>query len=159
MYLSVNDIPRNVRTEENQTIATNRITVHHIVDSGLGILLPPIVPNNSDVREPADTSEWPPAVIINTLYTSAVLQAWAPESFQQTMRTMTNEIYYNSDGSHYEQGDIDRSNSATRERLYRRNMKKARAEETSLANLMYDVMAFRMRSARQQLEGKPAKNH
>lgn len=151
MYLSVHDIPRNLRDGENQTIRTNRITVHHIVDSGLGTLLPPIVPNNSDLREPADTSEWPPAVIINLLYTSAVLQAWAPESFQQTMRTMTGGIYYNlNDEQGDEQGNIDPSNSARREqRLNTQNMKKARRGETGILEVMCGVMALRMSSARQ----------
>ena len=113
----------------------NRITVHYIADSRIGILLPRIVPNNHDVREPANTSEWPPATIINSSYTSAVLQAWAPESFQQTLRTMVKEFYYNSDGLDDEQGDFL---GLSQERLKKRNAKKA----------LQGVMAFRMRSAR-----------
>ena len=158
--MSVNDIPRNLREGENQTIPTNRITVQHIVDSGLGIHLPGIVPNNRDVREPADTSKWPPAMIINMLYTSAVLKAWAPESFRQTARTMANELYYNSDGSDDDQGEeqgvSNPSNSlnlSPEERRNRRNKKKidseAEGKGSSLATLMCGVIALRMRSARQ----------
>jgi len=79
----VDDIPY-ARTEENQASPTNRLTLHHIVESGLGILLPSIVPNNSDLREPEDTSQWPPA-----------LKAWAPKAFIQNARAMAKGTYYN----------------------------------------------------------------
>ncbi|KAF8346063.1 hypothetical protein F5887DRAFT_916759 [Amanita rubescens] len=43
--LSVDVIPC-ARREENQASPTNRLTLHYIAESGLGVLLPSIVPNN-----------------------------------------------------------------------------------------------------------------
>jgi hypothetical protein len=73
--LSVDDIPFSQRRLRGQAIPTNRITVQYIVNSG-GIMVPRFAPNNSELRLPADISKWPPAVILNMVYTSAVLQAW-----------------------------------------------------------------------------------
>ena len=92
--MSVDDIPY-ARKEENQANPTNRLTLHHIVESGLGVLLPSIVPNNSDLREPGDTSQWPPAMVVDLFYASAALKAWAPKAFIQNAPAMAKDAYYN----------------------------------------------------------------
>jgi hypothetical protein len=143
--LSVDDIPY-ARTEENQASPTNRLTLQYIVDSDLGILLPSILTNNSDLREPGDTSQWPPAIIVNLCYASAALNAWGPKAFIQNARAMAKGAYYNdriSDG---------KDPSARKRRLDARNKKKARAahpEKRQLSDAMDVVLALWMRSARQ----------
>ena len=129
----------------------------------MGTALPSIVPNNSDLREPADTSEWPPAVIINSFYISAVLQEWAPDPFIQILRTSAIKTYYNFNGSADEPkagveagvetnpqagfSDLPAPISSRAERLLARNLKKMQSEGTSLSELMDGVLAFRMRSS------------
>ena len=143
--LSVDDIPY-ARTEENQASPTNRLTVHHIVDSGIGVMLP-IVPNNSDLREPGDTSQWPPAIIVNQFYASAALKAWAPKAFIQNARAMAKDAYYNDIS-----GGIDPNPYIRQRRLDARNETKARVahpEKMQLSDAMDVVLALWMRSARQ----------
>ena len=154
--MSVDDIPY-ARTEENQASPTNRLTLHYIVESGLGILLPSIVPNNSDLREPGDTSQWPPAMIVNLFYACAALNAWAPKAFIQNARAMAKGAYYNDPNDDISDG-IDPNpyilpESGARQRgLDARNEKKARAahpEQMQFSSVMDGVMALWMRSARQ----------
>lgn len=154
--MSVDDIPY-ARTEKNQASPTNRLTLHHIVESDLGILLPSIVPNNSDLREPGDTSQWPPAMVVDLLYASAALKAWAPKAFIQNARAMAKGAYYSDAGDDISDG-IDPNpyilpESGARQRgLDARNEKKARAahpEEMQFSSVMDGVVALWMRSARQ----------
>lgn len=154
--MSVDDIPY-ARTEENQASPTNRLTLHYIVESGLGVLLPSIIPNNSDLREPGDTSQWPPAMVLNLFYASAALKAWAPKAFIQHARAMAKGAYYNdpdddisdcTDPNPY----IPPESGARQRRLDARNEKTARAAhpgEMQLSSVMDGVMALWMRSARQ----------
>lgn len=132
----------------------------------MGTALPSIVPNNSDLREPEDTSEWPPAVIINSFYISAVLQEWAPDPFIQILRTSAIKTYYNFDDSNDEAGDeasvetnpqagpssLPAPISSWTQRLLARNIKKMQSERTSLSELMDGVLAFRMRSSQSNKE-------
>jgi hypothetical protein len=149
--LSVDDIPF-ARTEENQASPTNRLTLHYIVDSGLGVMLPSNVPNNSDLREPGDTSQWPPAIIVNLCYASAALKAWAPKDFIQNARAMAKGAYYDISDGNDPNPYIPPEPSARQRRLVARNEKKARAahpEEMQLSDAMDVVLALWMRSARQ----------
>jgi hypothetical protein len=118
--------------------------MHYIVDSKIGVNLPRIA-NNSDLREPADTSEWPPAVISNMVYTSAVLQARAPEAFRQTIRTMVGDIYYKDadDEAGDEEGDNagDKAGQTRTQRLQAQN--EMRGHDTGFRSAVYELMAFR----------------
>jgi hypothetical protein len=51
-----------------------------------GSILSQFAPNNSDACEPQDTSEWPPAIILNVFYATAVLKAWGPQMFVKYVR-------------------------------------------------------------------------
>jgi len=70
-------------------------------------MLPALVPNNSDLREPEDTSEWPPAIVVNLFYASAALRAWAPMTFIQAIRTIVRDANYDAsdDGTPDGQGE------------------------------------------------------
>ena len=154
--MSVDDIPY-ARKEENQANPTNRLTLHHIVESGLGVLLPSIVPNNSDLREPGDTSQWPPAMVVDLFYASAALKAWAPKAFIQNAPAMAKDAYYNDPDDGISDGIdpnpyIPPESGARERRLDARNEKKARAahpEEMQFSSVMDGVMALWMRSAGQ----------
>ena len=154
--MSVDDIPY-ARREENQASPTNRLTLHYIVESGLGLLLPSIVPNNSDLREPGDTSQWPPAMVVDLFYASAALRAWGPKVFIQNARAMAKDAYYNDPDDDISD-DIDPDPyippepDARQRRLEARNEQKARAahpEEMQLSFVMDGVMALWKRAARQ----------
>ncbi|KXN83943.1 hypothetical protein AN958_00786 [Leucoagaricus sp. SymC.cos] len=157
-YLDVDDIPYNPPREENQASPASRLTLHYIVDSGLGRMLPGIVPNNSDLREPEDTSTWPPVIILNLCYASAALCAWAPVTFRQTIRAMVKDTYYDaSDDSTANSQDepddtgprISKELSLRAQRLERRNERKLQAAhpgEMHLSSAMDGVLALWMRS-------------
>ena len=95
-FISIDDIPYNplAPRQENRTSQTSHLMLQYINDSSLGLLLPATIPSNSDLREPRDIVNWPPAVVLDIAYASAALRAWAPESFIQTVRAMVKDIYY-----------------------------------------------------------------
>ena len=154
--MSVDDISY-ARTEENQASLTNCLTLHYIVESGLGVLLPSIVPNNSDLREPGDTGQWPPAMVVDLFYASAALKAWAPKAFIQNAWAMAKGANYNNPDDDISDGIdpnlyIPPGYSARQRRLDARNEKKTRAarmEEMQFSSVMDGVMALWMRSVRQ----------
>jgi hypothetical protein len=114
--------------------------VHYIVESRLVVQLPRIVPNNSDLRELGDTSKWPPAMVVNLLYASAVLQAWAPEPFIENIRASRTTICR-----------MVLVQGARTRRLNTRNRMKAQAaypEETQISSVMDGVTALWMRSGK-----------
>ena len=119
--LSIDDNPPR---QENRTSQTSRLTLQYINDSRLGLLLPATIPNNSDLREPRDIANWPPAVVLDIAYASAALRAWAPESFIQTVRVMAKDISYKASP------DNDHTSTpceAQKRLLDARNKKKAQA--------------------------------
>ncbi|KAF8815106.1 hypothetical protein BYT27DRAFT_7199581 [Phlegmacium glaucopus] len=156
LYLSVNDIPYN----KNHATPTSRTTSHYIVDTGLSSMMPVLVPNNSDLREPTDISQWPPAEIINLFYISAAIQAWAPPSFKQTVQESVQDIYYNSsddatsDGEPSDIGPCTHPDVARTRRNIARNNRKAHSEETELGSLMHGIMGLWMQSAEQRKENE-----
>jgi hypothetical protein len=91
--LTVDDIPYNPPISVNSP--TSRLTLQHfVVDDLLGPVLPTIAPRNSDARQPEDTTEWPPAVIVDLFYACAALKAWAPTTFSKYVREQTRDAYY-----------------------------------------------------------------
>ena len=59
--------------------------------------------HNSDARQPHDTSEWPPAIIVNLSYAAAAMRAWSSKSFVKYVRERSKGAYYRGDAS--EDGD------------------------------------------------------
>jgi hypothetical protein len=57
-------------------------------------LIPKFAPHNSDARQPQDTREWPPAVIIDLYYAAAAMKAWSPKSFIEYVREQSSDVYY-----------------------------------------------------------------
>jgi hypothetical protein len=51
-------------------------------------------PHNSDARQPQDTSEWPPAIIVDLSYAAAALKAWSPNPFIEYVREQSRDAYY-----------------------------------------------------------------
>jgi hypothetical protein len=141
--LTVDVIPYHPARQENEASLTSRLTLHHLVDSRLGHVLPIFAPNNSDARQPEDTSEWPPAIILDLFYGSAALQAWGP---------LPKDAYYHigpDDADPHISPQVD----ARKARPDARNIKKAQAarfpEEIQFSSMIDGVMGLWMRSARE----------
>ena len=93
--LTVDDIPYNPPNVADEKGPASRLTLHYFVDSSqLGVMIPTHAPHNSDARQPQDTSEWPPAVIVNHFYTAAAMKAWSPKHFIKYVRNLTSNSYY-----------------------------------------------------------------
>lgn len=112
-------------------------------------MLPANVPNNSDLREPGDTSEWPPAMVLNLFYASAALRAWAPVSFIQIVQAMTKDTYsHNALDEPSDTGPcIPPRVDAQKRLLDTQNEKKAQAahlKDLQLSTVIDGVMAFWM---------------
>lgn len=97
--LTVNDIPYNLPIQANQGIPASRLTLQHFVTSKLGPVLSHFAPNNSDARQPQDTNNWPPAVILDIFYASAAVRSWGPKTFIKFVREISREYYYNDDNA------------------------------------------------------------
>ena len=61
-----------------------------------------MAPHNSNARQPHDTSEWPPAIIVDLFYASAALKAWSSNSFIQYVRERSKDAYYDEAGDQSE---------------------------------------------------------
>ncbi len=90
--MGVEDIP--VR-QIDQASPASRVTLHHFAPSRLGSIDTRFWPNNSDARQPPDTSAWPPAVILDLCYACAVLQAWGPRGSIDYLQDAGRYAYYN----------------------------------------------------------------
>jgi hypothetical protein len=118
-------------------------------------MLPALVPNNSDLREPEDTSEWPPTIVFNLFYASAGLWAWAPMTFVQAVNDAN---YASDDGTPDGQGEpgntgpcIPPEASARAQCLNTQNERRlgvAHPGETQFSSAMDGVTALWMRSKR-----------
>jgi hypothetical protein len=92
----------------------SRLTLHHFVDlPQLGTIIPGIAPNNSDARQPQDTSEWPPAIILDLIYAAAALNAWSPKPFIKYIREQSRNAYYD-DGDNQDDSNSTDGNSMDR---------------------------------------------
>ena len=85
----------------------SRLTVHHFDD--LGPFVSSSGPHNFDARQPHDTSEWPPAVIVNFSYASAAMKAWSSDHFFKFVRERSKGTYYRDDDNEEDEDveDID----------------------------------------------------
>jgi hypothetical protein len=93
--MSVDDISYQPPKHPDHESAASRLMLHHFVSSSeLGPWLPRMAPNNSDVWQPQDTSEWPPAIILDLSYAAAALKAWGPKSFIEYVRGNSRDAYY-----------------------------------------------------------------
>ena len=167
--LTVDDIPYNQPKAADEEGPASRLTLHHIVDlPRLGRLIPGIAPHNSDARQPQDTTQWPPAVIVDLVYAAAAMNAWSPKSFIKYVREQSSDAYYpegrrqedehndnvsDSSGSSYvnaQTGDQTAGQSGTgRYALRSRNRtSNVPAEERSFPDLMDGVFALWMQSSR-----------
>src|SRR5262245_32647576 len=54
--------------------------------------------HNQDARQPADTSEWPPAMVIDFWYGCAVLRAWGIEESVSSLNDIAGAAYYDQLG-------------------------------------------------------------
>jgi hypothetical protein len=163
--LSVGDIPFTNPPQQDQASPTSRLTLQFIVDSALvGSSLPVNAPNNSDLREPTDTTNWPPAVLTDMAYASAVLRAWGSKSFLNTLSAIGKDIFYKDlDETDNEPDDTTSCISpdpgaripmagARAQRLHAGNLMKVMPhpqEETTPDSIMDGVLGLWMGSTRQ----------
>ena len=111
--MTADDIPYEALKDEDQHSPASRFTLHHFAD--LGPFVSMSARHNSDARPPPDTSEWPPAVIINLSYAAAAMKAWSSKSFVKYVRERSKGAYYCSDaGENGEDNDnvLDSSGSS-----------------------------------------------
>jgi len=107
--LTVNDVPYHPPKEADEESPASRLTLHYFVDLPLlGVTIPNIAPHNSDARQPQDTSEWPPAIIVDLFYAVAAINAWSPKPFIKYVREQSRDAYYNDDDN----GDNDNDNAS-----------------------------------------------
>jgi hypothetical protein len=96
--LTVDDIPYHPLKEADQESPASRLTLHYFVNlPQLGPWIPNIAPQNSDARQPQDTSEWPPAIIVDLFYAVAAINAWSPKPFIKYVREQSRNAYYDDD--------------------------------------------------------------
>jgi hypothetical protein len=95
--LTVNDIHYQPPRKVGQAIPTSRLTMHHFVNlPKLGLLIPIVAPQNSDARQPQDTSKWPPAIILDFFYAVAAMKAWSSECFLKYVQEQSRNAYHNN---------------------------------------------------------------
>ena len=92
--MGVEDIPFHPARQTDEASPLSRVTLHHFAPSRLGPILTRFSPNNSDARQPRDTSEWPPAIILDLCYASAALRAWGPQAFISYAWNRAHNAYY-----------------------------------------------------------------
>jgi hypothetical protein len=66
-------------------------------------------PHNSDARQPHDTSQWPPAIIVDLSYAAAAVKAWSPNLFIDYVRDQSRDAYYGKSGDQYDSNSMDGS--------------------------------------------------
>jgi len=99
----------NPRRGANESSPDSRLTLHHFVGLlPLGNIITILAPHNTDVRPPQDTSEWPPAIILDLFYAAAAINTWGPKFFIKYVREQSKDAYYNGDD---EDDDEDSDNS------------------------------------------------
>jgi hypothetical protein len=104
--LSVDDIPYQPPKDPDQERPASHLTLHHFVDlPQLGPWIPGMAPQNCDARQPQDTSEWPPAIIVDLFYAAAALNAWSPKPFIKYVREQSRDAYYDDSGDQDNDGN------------------------------------------------------
>ena len=84
---TVDDIPYSPQREANEASPDSRLTLHYFVDLlELGDMITTGAPRNTDARQPQDTGEWPPAIILDLFYAVAAINAWSPKFFVKYAR-------------------------------------------------------------------------
>ncbi|KAF8345413.1 hypothetical protein F5887DRAFT_1192054 [Amanita rubescens] len=164
--LTVDDIPYNQPNAADEEGPASRLTLHHFVDlPQLGRVIPNLAPHNCDARQPQDTSEWPPAVIVDLFYAVAAMNAWSPKSFIDYVREQSSDVYYPegededddnvSDSSGSSHVDAQMGDQTTGQSGYGRYALRSRnrtsnvpPKESRLADLMNGVCALWMQSSR-----------
>jgi hypothetical protein len=161
--LAVDDIPHHPPIAADEEVPASRLTLHHF-NLALGNFIPNFAPHNSDARQPQDTSQCPPALIIDLFYAAAVMNVWSPKSFIKYVREQSRDVYYpegedeldednvnasDSSGSNHVDAQMgDQTTGESGSRLYA-----VRPKESRFADLMSGVSALWVQSSR---EGKKA---
>ncbi|KAF8313384.1 hypothetical protein F5887DRAFT_1237316 [Amanita rubescens] len=100
--LDVDDIPYESEDQDQESPAS-RLTLHHFVNERqLGPVITAWAGHNSDARQPQDTSEWPPAIVVDLFYAAAALNAWGPKPFIKYVRE---NVHYGDDDDQDDDGD------------------------------------------------------
>jgi hypothetical protein len=140
----------------------SRLTLHHFADLSRDPYFRLIASPNLDARQPQDTDQWPPALILDFVYGYAALKAWGPATFVDLVRKSTRDAYY--DHTDTDESDVDRSFSpqpinAKRKqendrdaRAAARSKRKHMGQLSREDDLMDVVMALWKRAAR---KGRP----
>ncbi|KAI9568219.1 hypothetical protein HD554DRAFT_2314329 [Boletus coccyginus] len=94
--LTIDDIPCH---QPSNAGSPNCLTLQHIQPSQSVIaVLPSSCPHNTDARQPQDTSQWPPTIIVDLAYAAAALQAWGSEAFIEDVQANSRDAYYDYAG-------------------------------------------------------------
>ncbi|KIK06021.1 hypothetical protein K443DRAFT_307311 [Laccaria amethystina LaAM-08-1] len=91
--LAVDDIPHHLPIAADEEGPASRLTLHHF-NLALGNFIPNFAPHNSDARQPQETSQCPPALIIDLFYAAAAMNVWSPDSFIKYVREKSKDVYY-----------------------------------------------------------------
>lgn len=163
--MTVDDIPYHLPNAANEEGPASRLTLHHFVDlPQLGVVIPNLAPHNSDARQPHDTSERPPAVIVDLFYAAAAMNAWSPKSFVKYVREQSSDAYYpegededndnvsdSSGSSHVDARMGDQTTGRSGSRRYALRSKNSTsnvpAKERCFADLMDGVCALWMQTS------------
>ncbi|KAF8341039.1 hypothetical protein F5887DRAFT_1076780 [Amanita rubescens] len=170
--LTVDDIPYCPRRGANEASPDSRLTLHYFVDPlQLGDMITNNAPRNADARQPQDTSEWPPAIILDLFYAVAAMNAWSPKPFIKYVRERSKDAYHNSDDedndnvldnsgpSHVDAQMGDQITGSKRYALRSRNKtSNIRPDARRFADLMDGVCALWMQSSRVD-KPKPEDDH
>ncbi|KAI9449291.1 hypothetical protein HD554DRAFT_2290294 [Boletus coccyginus] len=141
--LTVDDIPYHQPLDAGNP--TNRLTLQHIRPSLFGPSQSHFSPHNSDARQPQDLSQWPPAIIADLSYASAVLRAWGTRDFNDYLREISMDSYYggDDDGEDVSRGPTTPHQPTTRAERYERwSAGKERAVNPADRSAVGDVDVF-----------------
>ncbi|KAF8345125.1 hypothetical protein F5887DRAFT_1074770 [Amanita rubescens] len=145
--LTVDDIPYNPPNAADDEGPASRLTLHHFGGfPQLGCLTPKLAPHNSDARQPQDTTEWPPAVIVDFFYAAAAMNAWSPKSFIEYVREQSSDVYYPE--GHVDAQMGDQTTGQPGSERSRNRMSNVPPEEGRIADLLDGVCALWMQSSR-----------
>ena len=169
--MTVDDIPYNPSRAVGEQSPAARLTLQHFAsEDRLGPAMNILAPRNSDARLPEDTSEWPPAIIIDLFYACAALRAWGPKPFFDSARERSRKKYYDNTGDDDNDepvggpvggpghADVRLGDQGTeRSRRYEaRNMRKMQTARSmdqskdSFLSLMDEVLALWMRNSKER---------
>lgn len=139
--MTVDDIPYNPPDTADEEGPSSRLTLHHFNTPQLGYIIPKHAPHNSDARQPQDTSEWPPAAIVDLFYATAAMKVWSSKSFIEYVREQSRDAYY-------PRVEDEESGSTSYTLHSRDGTSNVPPEENRFADLMDGVCALWMQSSR-----------